>query len=180
MKKKIMIMIFPFSDLTLSEKFWKSKMTKSCINGEKRVTYIGSKIMYIGHWSLFMTPPKNRKYLCHPVLSHPRNFYATPQFWNVYATHFYTTLNISVFQRKIRNWGSISTFWTHFFHSPPFFFVAPFRKLKSWCHPYFMPPWKSLCHPRGWDKKYGSGIKKNQWHRVTCGKIWRCGCRFSS
>ena len=108
--------------LNSSEKFWKSKMTKSCINGEKRVTYIGSKIMYIGHWSLFMTPPKNRKYLCHPVLSHPRNFYATPQFWNVYATHFYTTLNISVFQRKIRNWGSISTFLTHFFHSPPFFY----------------------------------------------------------
>ena len=106
--KKIMIMIFSnicawFFFLTLSEKLWKSKMTKSCINGEKRVTYIGSKIMYIGHWSLFMTPPKNRKYLCHPVLSHPRNFYATPQFWNVYATHFYTTLNISVFQRKIRN-----------------------------------------------------------------------------
>ena len=173
-------MIYPFSDLTLSEKFWKSnKMIKSCINGEKRVTYIGSKIMYIGHWSLFMPPPKNRKYLCHPVLSHPRNFYTTPNFDLFMPPIFILPWIFLCFKEKFEIEEVYRRFEHTFFIAPHFFF-APFRKLKSWCHPYFMPPWKSLCHPRGWDKKYGSGIKKNQWHRVTCGKIWRCGCRFSS
>ena len=47
---------------------------------------------------------------------------------------------------------------------PPFFMPPP-EDLKSLCQPTFMPPPKNLmpprlCHPLGWHKKRGGGIKK--------------------
>ena len=49
---------------------------------------------------------------------------------------------------------------------PPFFMPPP-EDLKSLCHPTFMPPPKNLmpprlCHPGGWHKKTGGGVKKKK------------------
>ena len=119
-------------------------------------------------------PQKILKFLCHPVLCHPWNFYAspfyaTPQIWNVYATLFYATLNISVFQRINQTQKGISTFLVHFFHNLYFFyathFYATLKIIEIFMPPpfyatleYLMPPF--LCHPGGGIKKRGGGIKK--------------------
>ena len=123
-------------------------------------------------------PPKIPEFLCHPVLCHPwyflcHHFYATPQFWNLYATLFYATLNISVFQRK--NWNSARYIYilSRFFYSLSFFLCHPFlcHPQENWnlyatpflCHP--QNPYATLfMPPRGWHKKKGGWHKKkNQW-----------------
>ena len=121
----------------------------------KRVTFIGWKSCTLGIGLFLCHPLKNSiifmppwfipssKFLCHPFLCY-HNF-------KMFMLTVLILPQIFLCQRKNRNWESISTFLTHFLHYPHFF-MPPSRKLKSFCHLHFMPPWKSLCHS-------GVGIK---------------------
>ena len=133
--------------------------------------------MGVGHWFFF---------LCHLFYATPQKFsifyatlfYATQP--NFYATHFMPSLNFEKFmppffmppwiflgfKEKFEIQDGKSTCSTHFFYRPRFFFMPPLfmppsRKLKSLCHPLFMPPSKILCHPfyatPGWHRKKGGG-----------------------
>ena len=121
------------------------------------------KIMYIGNWSFFMPPwfIPSSKFLCHPFLCY-HNF-------KMFMLTVLILPQIFLCQRKNRNWESISTFLTHFLHYPHFF-MPPSRKLKSFCHLHFMPPWKSLCHSGVGIKNMRVALKKKTydigWHLV--------------
>ena len=73
-----------------------------------------------------------------------------PNFENVYATFLYATLIIYVVQKETQIQEGILTFLAHFLMTQKFFmirlFMPPSKKMKSLCHPPFMPPTKSLCH----------------------------------
>ena len=97
-----------------------------------------------------------------------------------FSLWFYRTSRISNFFLPPSNLKSLC-------HPPWFlkslchpFLCHPPEDLKSLCHPTFMPPPKNLmpprlCHPWGWHKKKGGGVKKKKpmlpgrrlWHR-TC------------
>ena len=90
-------------------------------------------------------------------------FYATPDFF--YATTVYATPNFEMFmppffmppwiffyfKEKFEIQESISTILIYLSYSPLLFYATSFyatpQKLKSLCHPLFMPPSKFLCHP---------------------------------
>ena len=128
-------------------------------------------------------------FLCHLFYATPQKFsnfyatlfYATP--WNFYATPLYATPQVEMFmppffmppwiflsfKEKFEIQDGKSTFSTHFFYRPRFFYATTFyatlKKIEIFMPPPFyatlkilMPPF--LCHPGGGIKKRGGG-----WHK---------------
>ena len=111
----------------------------------------------VGGIGFFMPPPKNSRFFMPPCFMPPPEIFMPPFLCHppvlkslchpflCHLDYFYVSKKKLKFTKVYRHFKHNFFIASHFFMPP--LFMPPSRKLKSLCHPLFMPPSKSLCHP---------------------------------